>query len=290
MPVHPSLNRPPQARARPAAAQPYSLYRHIHARKQRKAVTQRVRHALHNCPRQMPRAHAPPSAPQTLPAHASPGVASARPAGTASTAARRSRPAPARPRLSARHSCHPGSSRSRSQRRAQPRGLRHAHHVPAPRHRMAKRMQAPTGVERRFRRSPQTPRQRVPIVTDTAPGSRMPIPTAPAPWSPAPATTRRALPSARSRASGSIRNLRAHLRRLPQLRQPLFLHPRRADHLTGPPTVRHIQQQRAGGLLHVHRIGPCQPVAHIVLGTQHMRDPGINLRLVARAPTAAWSR
>ena len=66
--------------------------------------------------------------------------------------------------------------------------------------------------------------------------------------------------------------------------QPALGNARGFGHFPGPAAVRHIEQQRTGGLLHVDGELAGEAVAHVILGAHDVPDPGEDLRLMRFDP------
>ena len=81
-----------------------------------------------------------------------------------------------------------------------------------------------------------------------------------------------------------LADARANLRRLEDARQPALGDARGLGHFARPAAVRHVEQQRAGGFLHVDGELAGEAVADVVLGTHDVGDLREDLRLVLLDP------
>jgi len=82
----------------------------------------------------------------------------------------------------------------------------------------------------------------------------------------------------------------ADLGGLEDLRQPGLGNTGHARDLARPAAMGDVEQQRAGGLLHVDGVGAGHAEADVVLGTEHVRDAGKDLGLVVAHPEQLGER
>ncbi len=89
---------------------------------------------------------------------------------------------------------------------------------------------------------------------------------------------------------GFVADVRANLRRLEQLRQPAFRNAGDLGHFFRPAAMRHVEQQRAGGFLHIHGISAGQAIADVIFGAENVRDAREDFRLVLLDPQQLGQR
>jgi hypothetical protein len=166
--------------------------------------------------------------------------------------------------------------------------LRHAHHVPQARNRVAEGVQTALGIlggggsgGKDHARSADGGRDRSRLQDAHAHRARALIARS--------GDDRRAGGQA-GQPGSALADARADLGRLIDLGQPALRNPRRLGHFLGPAAVRHVQQQRPGGLLHVDGELAGEPVAHIILGAHNVANLGEDLRLMLLDPKQLGQR
>jgi hypothetical protein len=112
----------------------------------------------------------------------------------------------------------------------------------------------------------------VPMVAETEPGLRMPMPTAPAPWSPAPAAT--GVPATRPVADAPDDEMRA------QISGPS----KRGGSQDMGTAMGDVEEQGAGGLLHVDGVFAGELEADVVFRAKDVGDSGEDFGLVLLDP------
>ncbi len=88
----------------------------------------------------------------------------------------------------------------------------------------------------------------------------------------------------------SVPRLPRHRGRLEQSRQPLGGKIQRGQDLLAPTPMRDVEQQGSRGVGHVGRTLAGQAETDVVLREHDVRDPRVDLRLVAREPEELWRR